>query len=58
MYTQTHNNTGTSTSDIIWKMRLVHINRLVHMKSIHDIDQNYVNDRHYVPWLSLIAIEI
>jgi len=58
MHGNTHNNSGTRNSNFIWKMQLVHINRPVHTKSIHDVDQNHVNDRHYVPWLSLIAVEI
>ncbi len=58
MHNQTHNKSGISNSNFLWKMQLVHINPPVHTKSIHDIKQKSVTEKHYVPWLSLFAFEI
>ncbi len=58
MNNQAHRKAGTNNSKYLWKMQMVHINRPVHSYIFHATSQKQVNSRHYVPWLSLTAVEI
>lgn len=58
MYSQTTKKAGMNNSNFLWKMQMVHINLSVHTKHILDVDQAPATGKHYVPWLSLVAIKI
>jgi len=58
MNNQTHRKAGINNSNFLWKMQMVHINLPVHSKVNHGKNQKSVNTKHYVPWLSLVAVEI
>jgi len=58
MNNQAYRKTGENGSNFLWKMQMVHINRPIHSKNVADVNQKSASGRHYVPWLSLVAIKI
>jgi hypothetical protein len=58
MFSRNHKQPDNSDPSFIWTMQSVHINKPIYIKNIQDARKKRGNGKHYVPWLSLVAIKI
>ena len=58
MKNQARRDGGAGKTGFLWEMQMVHINRPVHSKTGAKLKPRSTGTRHYVPWLSLVAVKI